>query len=83
MRRRDGKGRGPPADRRAPPDSRAAASPATAAPLSGGQLNPAVTLGSAVAGGTPWSKVPWRVLAQFLGPPIGAVLPGLVFTAAF
>src|SRR5213592_4682972 len=46
----------------------------TAAPLSGGHLNPAVTIGSAIAGGTAWSKVPLYILAQMVGALLGAVL---------
>ncbi|MGW1373689.1 MIP/aquaporin family protein [Streptomyces sp. NPDC002446] len=55
----------------------------TAAPLSGGHLNPAVTVGSAVAGGTEWSKVPLYVLAQMLGAGIGAVLAWALYYAQF
>ncbi|MEU9504239.1 MIP/aquaporin family protein [Streptomyces sp. NPDC048196] len=55
----------------------------TAAPLSGGHLNPAVTVGSAVAGGTPWSKVPVYVLAQVVGAAIGAVLAWALYYAQF
>ncbi|MFE6689321.1 MIP/aquaporin family protein [Streptomyces sp. NPDC057743] len=55
----------------------------TAAPLSGGHLNPAVTLGSAVAGGTPWAQVPLYVLAQLVGAVLGAVLAWAVYSAQF
>ncbi|GLW19403.1 MIP/aquaporin family protein [Streptomyces kronopolitis] len=55
----------------------------TAAPLSGGHLNPAVTVGSAIAGGTPWSKVPLYVLAQMIGAAIGAVLAWALYYAQF
>lgn len=55
----------------------------TAAPLSGGHLNPAVTVGSAVAGGTEWSKVPLYVLAQMIGAAIGAVLAWALYYAQF
>ncbi|WP_310718476.1 MIP/aquaporin family protein [Streptomyces lydicus] len=55
----------------------------TAAPLSGGHLNPAVTVGSAVAGGTPWSKVPLYVVAQMVGAALGAVLAWAVYYAQF
>ncbi|MGG2464958.1 MIP/aquaporin family protein [Streptomyces sp. RGM 3693] len=55
----------------------------TAAPLSGGHLNPAVTLGSAVAGGTPWAKVPLYVLAQLVGAVLGAVLAWALYFAQF
>ncbi|KOT94423.1 glycerol transporter [Streptomyces sp. NRRL F-5755] len=55
----------------------------TAAPLSGGHLNPAVTLGSAVAGGTEWSKVPLYVAAQMVGALLGAVLAWALYYAQF
>ncbi|KAA6223307.1 aquaporin family protein [Streptomyces albofaciens JCM 4342] len=55
----------------------------TAAPLSGGHLNPAVTLGSAVAGGTEWSKVPLYMAAQMAGALLGAVLAWALYHAQF
>ncbi|MFH8348906.1 MIP/aquaporin family protein [Streptomyces sp. NPDC018045] len=55
----------------------------TAAPLSGGHLNPAVTLGSAVADGTPWPKVPLYVAAQMVGAVLGAVLAWALYYAQF
>lgn len=55
----------------------------TAAPLSGGHLNPAVTLGSAVAGGTPWGQVPVYVLAEMTGAVLGAVLAWALYSAQF
>ncbi|MGW7366808.1 MIP/aquaporin family protein [Streptomyces sp. NPDC054841] len=54
----------------------------TAAPLSGGHLNPAVTVGVAVDTGE-WSKVPLYILAQMTGAIIGAVLAWLVYYAQF
>lgn len=54
----------------------------TAAPLSGGQLNPAVTLGIAVDTGK-WDKVWVYVLGQFVGAMLGAVLAYLVYLAQF
>ncbi|WP_405890978.1 aquaporin family protein [Streptomyces sp. NBC_00133] len=54
----------------------------TAAPLSGGHLNPAVTLGVAVDTGE-WSKVPLYILAQMVGAILGAVLAYLVYFAQF
>ncbi|MEO3975104.1 MIP/aquaporin family protein [Streptomyces sp. CAU 1734] len=54
----------------------------TAAPLSGGHLNPAVTLGIAVDTGE-WGKVPYYILAQLIGAAIGAVLAYLVYFAQF
>ncbi|MFJ6753046.1 MULTISPECIES: MIP/aquaporin family protein [unclassified Streptomyces] len=55
----------------------------TATPLSGGHLNPAVTVGSAVAGGTEWSKVPLYILAQMVGALIGAVVAWAAYYAQF
>lgn len=43
-----------------------------AGPISGAHLNPAVTIGLAVAGKFDWSQVPSFILAQFLGAFIGA-----------
>jgi glycerol uptake facilitator protein len=54
----------------------------TAAPLSGGHLNPAVTLGIAVDTGE-WGKVWVYVLGQFVGAMIGAVLAYLTYFAQF
>ncbi|MEV4228321.1 MIP/aquaporin family protein [Streptomyces bobili] len=54
----------------------------TAAPLSGGHLNPAVTLGIAVDTGA-WDKVWVYLLGQLLGAMIGAVLAYLVYLAQF
>ncbi|WP_086768928.1 MIP/aquaporin family protein [Streptomyces bobili] len=54
----------------------------TAAPLSGGHLNPAVTLGIAVDTGV-WGKVWVYLLGQLLGAMIGAVLAYLVYLAQF
>lgn len=42
--------------------------------ISGGHFNPAVTLGTAVAGRTPWKRVPLYVLAQLVGGAIGALI---------
>ncbi|MFJ8789364.1 MIP/aquaporin family protein [Streptomyces sp. NPDC102462] len=54
----------------------------TAAPLSGGQLNPAVTIGIAVDTGT-WDKVWVYLLGQTVGAMLGAVLAYLVYLAQF
>ncbi|MGW1028364.1 MIP/aquaporin family protein [Streptomyces sp. NPDC002577] len=54
----------------------------TAAPLSGGQLNPAVTIGIAVDTGK-WDKVPLYLLGQMVGAMLGAVLAYLVYLAQF
>jgi glycerol uptake facilitator protein len=43
-----------------------------ATPFSGAHLNPAVTLGLAVAGEFPWNTVPEYLLAQFIGGLLGA-----------
>jgi glycerol uptake facilitator protein len=47
--------------------------------FSGAQLNPAVTLGSAIQGGTDWSDVPKYVAGEFSGAIIGAVLVYLAY----
>jgi glycerol uptake facilitator protein len=54
----------------------------TAAPLSGGQLNPAVTIGIAVDTGK-WDKVWLYLLGQIVGAMLGAVLAYLVYLAQF
>jgi glycerol uptake facilitator protein len=43
-------------------------------PISGAHLNPAVTIGLAVAGVTPWADVPIYIVGQFIGAMIGAFL---------
>lgn len=45
-----------------------------AGPVSGAHLNPAVSLGLAVAGAFPWASVPGYIVAQMLGGFTGAVL---------
>ena len=45
-----------------------------AGPISGAHLNPAVTLGLAINGATPWSEVPVYWAGEFIGAFIGAVL---------
>ncbi|MFB7656613.1 MULTISPECIES: MIP/aquaporin family protein [unclassified Streptomyces] len=54
----------------------------TAAPLSGGHLNPAVTLGIAVDTGE-WGQVWVYLLGQFVGAMLGAVLCYLTYFAQF
>ncbi|MDL5200304.1 MIP/aquaporin family protein [Streptomyces sp. ALI-76-A] len=54
----------------------------TAAPLSGGHLNPAVTVGIAIDTGE-WGKVWVYVLGQMVGAMLGAVLCYLVYFAQF
>lgn len=46
----------------------------TVADYSGAHLNPAVTLGLAIAGVFEWSKVPGYIMAQLLGGALGATL---------
>jgi glycerol uptake facilitator protein len=50
--------------------------------LSGGQINPAVTIGIATFSGD-WSEVPLRVLAQLLGGIVGGVLCWLAYYGHF
>ena len=50
-----------------------------AGPYSGAHLNPAVTLGLAVAGSFPWSDVCGYIIAQMLGGFCGAVLVWLFY----
>ena len=54
----------------------------TAAPLSGGHLNPAVTLGIAIDTGD-WDQVPLYIAGQMVGAMLGAVLCWLVYFAQF
>ncbi|MCR4823786.1 MAG: aquaporin family protein [Bacteroidales bacterium] len=50
-----------------------------AGPVSGAHLNPAVSLGLAVAGTFPWASVPGYIAAQMLGGFVGAVLVWLFY----
>ena len=54
-----------------------------AGPYSGAHLNPAVSIGFAVAGVFPWSQVCVYILAQMLGAAIGALLVWLVYKDHF
>ncbi|NGO78373.1 aquaporin family protein [Streptomyces sp. YC504] len=54
----------------------------TAGPLSGGHLNPAVTLGIAIESGE-WDQVHLYVLGQMIGAILGAVLCWLTYYAQF
>lgn len=49
--------------------------------ISGAHLNPAVTLGLAIAGKFAWSEVPRYIAGQFLGAFLGAVLVWLAYQA--
>lgn len=54
-----------------------------AGPYSGAHLNPAVTLGLAIAGKFAWSAVGGYILAQLIGAIIGATLAWLVYRDHF
>ncbi|MDX1363260.1 MIP/aquaporin family protein [Arenibacter latericius] len=54
-----------------------------AAPYSGAHLNPAVSIGLAVAGKFSWALVPSYTLAQFLGAMLGAFIVWLVYKDHF
>lgn len=47
--------------------------------VSGGHLNPAVTLGMAAIGKTPWAEVPVYIAAQMVGAFLGAILVWLAY----
>ncbi len=51
--------------------------------ISGGHLNPAVTVALAVRGAFPWAKVTPYILAQVIGAFLGAVLVYIDYGAAF
>ncbi|MEU0132287.1 MIP/aquaporin family protein [Streptomyces sp. NPDC006289] len=51
--------------------------------VSGAHLNPAVTIGLAIQGGTPWGDVPLYLASQLLGAMIGAVLVWAVYYGQF
>ncbi|RKT44707.1 MIP/aquaporin family protein [Thiocapsa rosea] len=55
----------------------------TVAAFSGAHLNPAVSVGLAVAGKFEWARVPAYVLAQFIGAMIGALLVWLTYWPHF
>lgn len=54
-----------------------------AGPYSGAHLNPAVTIGLAVAGKFPWAQVPAFILAQLIGAMTGAFLVWLMYRDHF
>jgi glycerol uptake facilitator protein len=56
---------------------------ASIADKSGAHLNPAVTLGLAVAGKTEWADVPFYIAGQMLGAIIGAMLCWAVYKLQF
>lgn len=56
---------------------------AIAGPYSGAHLNPAVTLGLAIAGKFAWGQVPFFILAQMLGAMLGALLVWLMYKPHF
>ncbi|HYL69319.1 MAG TPA: MIP/aquaporin family protein [Candidatus Limnocylindria bacterium] len=51
----------------------------TFGPISGGHLNPAVTLADALEGGLPWKETPHYIFAQVLGAMSGAAVAHLMF----
>ncbi|GAA1884898.1 MIP/aquaporin family protein [Streptomyces durmitorensis] len=51
--------------------------------VSGAHLNPAVTVGLAIEGGTKWSDVPLYLGSQLLGAIIGAILVWLAYMGQF
>ncbi|GGZ07294.1 MIP/aquaporin family protein [Streptomyces poonensis] len=51
--------------------------------VSGAHLNPAVTVGLAIQGGTEWSDVPLYLASQLLGAMIGAVLVWIAYYGQF
>ena len=54
-----------------------------AGPYSGAHLNPAVTIGLAIAGKFSWSKVGLYILAQMLGAVLGSILMWVVYKDHF
>jgi glycerol uptake facilitator protein len=56
---------------------------ASVADKSGANLNPAVTLGLAIYGKTPWGQVPYYLLGEMLGAMVGAGLAYLVYKLQF
>lgn len=54
-----------------------------AGPYSGAHLNPAVTIGLAIAGKFPWAQVPEFIVAQILGAMIGTFLVWVMYKDHF
>ena len=53
------------------------------APYSGAHVNPAVSIGLAIAGKFPWESVPSYLLAQMIGAMVGAFIVWLVYKNHF
>ncbi|PRY54793.1 MIP/aquaporin family protein [Glycomyces artemisiae] len=51
--------------------------------VSGAHLNPAVTIGLAITGGTEWSQVPLYIVSQLVGAMIGAALAWVAYYGQF
>ena len=54
-----------------------------AGPYSGAHLNPAVTLGLAIAGKFAWSRVPMFIIAQLAGAMLGSFLVWVIYKDHF
>jgi glycerol uptake facilitator protein len=54
-----------------------------AGPVSGAHINPAVSVGLAISGLFPWSKVPFFILSQMIGASVGAFLVWLFYRHHF
>ncbi|MCL4150523.1 UNVERIFIED_CONTAM: hypothetical protein GTU68_029837, partial [Idotea baltica] len=54
-----------------------------AGPYSGAHINPAVSIGLAMAGKFAWAEVPFYILAQMLGAMLGALVVWLMYRPHF